>query len=150
MKIDIICIGKLKEDYLRAAEAEYTKRLTPYIRLGVRELTESTIEKEAVGICKILENSAGPQSRKIALDIKGKVMSSEGFAGILNNFAIDGNPHVIFIIGGPNGLCDDILRKCHIRLSLSAMTFTHQIARILLLEQIYRAYRIINNEPYHK
>jgi len=149
MKIDIICVGKLKEDYLRAAATEYLKRLTPYARVNVRELPEGTIAKEAADICKILE-TAGPQSRKIALAIDGTAVSSQKFAHQLENFAINGASHFIFVIGGAEGLGDSVLAACHMRLSLSAMTFTHQMARVLLLEQIYRAYRIINNEPYHK
>jgi len=149
MKIDIVCVGKLKEDYLRAAAAEYLKRLTPYARVNIRELPESTIAKEAADICKILE-TASPQSRKIALAIDGAAVSSQKFAHQLEKFAIDGISHFIFVIGGAEGLDDSVLAACHMRLSLSAMTFTHQMARVLLLEQIYRAHRIINNEPYHK
>jgi len=149
MKIDIVCVGKLKEVYLRDAAAEYLKRLTPYARLNVRELPESTVAKEAEAICKFL-STGGAQTRKIALAIEGKPLSSQQFADSLQNFTTNGISHFIFVIGGAEGLDDSVLRQCHSAISLSAMTFTHQMARVLLLEQIYRAFRIINNEPYHK
>jgi len=148
MKIDIICIGKLKEDYLRAAQAEYLKRLTPYARLAVFELPESDINKEGAAINKMLESM--PAAYKIALAIDGKSLASTEFADQIANLGIGGTPHCAFVIGGSVGLADDVLRMCQTRLSLSKMTFTHQIARVLLLEQIYRAFKIINNEPYHK
>jgi len=148
VKIDIICVGKLKEEYLRAAEREYTKRLTPYVRLSLYELAEDTLPKEAAKITKLLD--ANPSAYKIALAIGGKTMPSVDFAEKLETLAVNSIPHIAFVIGGSDGLTDEVLRVCHMQLSLSAMTFTHQIARILLLEQIYRAYKIINNEPYHK
>ena len=148
MKIDIACVGKLKEDYLRAACAEYLKRLAPYARLDIRETQDGTIDKEAADLIKIL--AARPAAHKIALAIDGKATTSHGFAKTLENLAISGTSHIVFVIGGSNGFGDEVLRMCHARLSLSPLTFTHQMARVLLLEQIYRAYRIINNEPYHK
>ncbi|MDR2183731.1 MAG: 23S rRNA (pseudouridine(1915)-N(3))-methyltransferase RlmH [Clostridiales bacterium] len=140
MKIDIVCIGKLREDYLRAAQAEYLKRLGPYARLTVIEAAdEKAMERAMVG-------GAFP----IALAIDGKALSSDAFAGILQNMAINGTPHIAFAIGGAEGLSARILGMCRMRLSLSAMTFPHQLARIILLEQIYRAFMIMNNQPYHK
>lgn len=146
MKIDIICVGKLKEDYLTAAQKEYLKRLTPYGRFTVHEVSEGTLEKEAAALEKILPSGA----YKIAMAIKGASLSSERFAEKLRMLAVDGMPHAAFIIGGSDGLDERILKICDAHISLSAMTFTHQIARILLLEQVYRAFRIINNQPYHK
>lgn len=148
MKIDMICVGKLKEGYLRAAEAEYRKRLTPYVKLAVYETPESDISKECAGITKLL--AARPNSYKAALAIEGRALTSPAFAKTLENLAINGTSNIVFIIGGPTGLAGEVLHACHARISLSAMTFTHQFARVLLLEQIYRAYTIINNTPYHK
>jgi 23S rRNA (pseudouridine1915-N3)-methyltransferase len=146
-KISIICIGSLKEDYLRAAQAEFLKRLTPYGKLNIIELREeNSIQKEAGHIQKALN----PASYKIALSVDGKAQSSEQFAQNLGNLATDGHSHLEFIIGGSLGLDPAILKLCQITLSLSNMTFTHQFARIILLEQIYRACRILNNQPYHK
>ena len=140
MRIDIVCIGKLKEDYLRAAQAEYLKRLGPYARLTVIEVADEKAME------RVLTNGAFP----IALAIDGKTLTSEDFAKSIQNMAIDGTSHIAFVIGGAEGLSARILGLCRASLSLSAMTFPHQLARIIFLEQIYRAFRIINNEPYHK
>jgi len=148
VKIDIICIGKLKEDYLRAAQAEYLKRLVPYAQIVVHELPESDLDKEGARISKMLLLMRN--AYKIALAIGGKALSSLEFAESINNLGIGGTSHLVFVIGGSDGLADGVLRECNSRLSLSNMTFTHQIARVLLLEQIYRAFKINNNEPYHK
>ena len=146
MKIDIVCVGKLKEGYLVSAQKEYLKRLTPYGRFTVHEVSEGTLEKEA----SYLEKFLPPLAYKISLAINGKSLSSENFAEKLRMLAVDGMSHVVFAIGGSEGLDARIINLCDTSISLSAMTFTHQIARILLLEQVYRAFRIINNQPYHK
>jgi len=148
MKIDIICIGKLKEDYLRAAQAEYLKRLVPYAQIAIHELPESDMDKEGTKISKVLPHMRN--THKVALAIGGKALSSVEFAENINNLGIGGMSHLVFVIGGSDGLSDSVLHECNGRLSLSNMTFTHQIARVLLLEQIYRAFKINNNEPYHK
>jgi len=140
MRINIICIGKLREDYLRAAQAEYSKRLGPYARLTIIETADE----------KAMEKALGGGAYAIALAIDGKALTSEGLAQKLRDMALDSTPHIAFVIGGAEGLSARILGLCPMRLSLSAMTFPHQLARIILLEQVYRAFRIINNEPYHK
>ncbi|MCL2377209.1 MAG: 23S rRNA (pseudouridine(1915)-N(3))-methyltransferase RlmH [Defluviitaleaceae bacterium] len=140
MRIEIICIGKLKEDYLRAAQTEYLKRLGPYARLSVIEVAEE----------KAMEKAMASGAHAIALAIDGKALTSEGLAQKLENMGIDGISHIAFIIGGAEGLSHRILGLCRAKLSLSAMTMTHQMARVFLLEQIYRSFKIINNEPYHK
>ena len=140
MKIDIVCIGKLREDYLRAAQAEYLKRLGPYARLTVIEASDE----------KAMEKALAGGAYPIALAVNGKALTSEDMANMLKNMAVEGTPHIAFVIGGAEGLSARILGLCRMRLSLSAMTFPHQLARIILLEQVYRAFRIINNEPYHK
>ncbi|MDR2168304.1 MAG: 23S rRNA (pseudouridine(1915)-N(3))-methyltransferase RlmH [Clostridiales bacterium] len=146
-KITIICVGSLKEDYLRGAQAEFLKRLGPYGRLTVLELpAENCPQKEGAKILKALASN----SYKIALSLDGQAPNSEKFAKTLRNLAINGHSHLEFIIGGSLGLDPRISNICSFSLSLSGLTFTHQLARIILLEQIYRACRILNNQPYHK
>ena len=139
-KLDIICVGILKEEYLRAAQAEYIKRLTPYGKLSIIEVSDDA---------KIIKHLQ-PAANKIALEIGGSAPSSEGFAAMLGSFAVSGHSHLQFIVGGADGLPAAISAATAHHLSLSNMTFTHQMARILLLEQVYRVCRILNNQPYHK
>jgi 23S rRNA (pseudouridine1915-N3)-methyltransferase len=139
-KISIICVGGLKEAYLRDAQEEFLKRLSPYGKLAVLEVKD---EGKIAGRWAF-------GSYKIALSVDGARFSSEELASHLGKLAVDGHSHLEFIIGGSEGLPAEILKSCHLRLSLSPMTFTHQMARIILLEQLYRACRILNNEPYHK
>ena len=148
--IDIVCIGSLKEAYLRDACAEYTKRLSTYARLSVIELKEArSPEEEGVAILDVL---GGPAAGAfiISLDIKGKKASSEEFAERIEKLGVDGQSHIAFIIGGSTGLSDTVLASSDLRLSFSDMTFPHQLMRVILLEQIYRAFRIMRGEPYHK
>jgi len=146
-KITLVCVGGLKEDYLRSAQAEFVKRLTPYGKLNIIEVAgDDNPTKEAGRILQKLSQA----SYKIAMTIGGKAPSSEGFAEDIGKLATHGHSHLEFIIGGSVGLSNDVLEVCNLRLSLSNMTFTHQMSRIILLEQIYRACRILNNEPYHK
>ena len=148
--IDIICVGTLKESYLREAGLEYIKRLTPYARLSIFEVKEArTPDEEGAAIRTILDGSAAGATI-IALDIKGKKMSSEDFAEKIKTLGVDGQSHLAFVIGGSTGLSDTVLGAADMRLSFSDMTFPHQLMRIILLEQIYRAFRIMRGEPYHK
>ena len=147
MNINIIAVGKLKEDYLRGAQKEYSKRLSRFCRLKIIEVDEEgSLEKEAAGIRKALPAGA----HVIALAIEGKKYDSVGFARCLENLMIGGKSSITFIIGGSDGLDKSILSEADTLLSMSDMTFPHQLARIILLEQIYRAFKIINNETYHK
>ena len=159
MNITVICIGKLKESYWREAVQEYGKRLNKYCTLLIDELKEERLPdraslsdeeavKEAEGQSIIKRIKAG--SYVIALDGKGKVLSSEGFAGSLSQLALSGKSDLTFIIGGSLGLSQDVLSRADLRLSFSAMTFPHQMMRVILLEQIYRAFKINRNEVYHK
>ena len=144
MNIRIIAVGKLKEDYLRDAQKEYSKRLSRFCKLNIVEADEDfTLEKEADRIRKALTAN----SHVIALAIEGKKYDSVGFARYLENLMISGKSHISFIIGGSDGLDESILTEADNLLSMSDMTFPHQLARIILLEQIYRAFKIINNEP---
>lgn len=147
MKIELICVGTLKEKYWKAAVEEYKKRLTAYGNLSIVEIKEApSPEREGASILlKIKERSF-----VIALDIRGKSMSSEAFASYMSHLALHGKSHITFIIGGSNGLSGDVLKRADLRLSFSEMTYPHQLMRVILLEQIYRSYKINNNEIYHK
>ncbi|MCD8089385.1 MAG: 23S rRNA (pseudouridine(1915)-N(3))-methyltransferase RlmH [Clostridiales bacterium] len=158
MKITILCVGKIKESFYREAIKEYSKRLSRYVNL---EITEVPDEKAPEGlsqteISKIKEKEGERLLSKlkdglaVPLAIGGKSFSSEEFADFIREKSITGASHITFIIGGSLGLSEAVLKKGDILLSFSKMTFPHQLMRVILSEQIYRAYRIINNEPYHK
>ena len=140
-KIDLLCVGSIKRsDLYFVAQDEYKKRLIPYGKLTIMELDdENKLQKQMV-----------QAAYKIAMTIDGNAYSSETFAQNLEKIGIMGNSHIQFIIGGADGLSDQTIALCNAKISLSKMTFTHHMARILLLEQIYRSVRLINNEPYHK
>lgn len=159
MKITLLTVGKIKEKYLKDAIAEYSKRLSKYCKLEVIEVADEktpdnaseTVEeiirtKEAERILKYVKKDA----YIITLEIQGKELSSEEFAEKIERLGIQGISHVIFIIGGSIGLGEEVLQKSDFALSFSRMTFPHQLMRVILLEQIYRSYRIINGSPYHK
>ena len=159
MKIDIICVGKIKEEYFRGGVAEYLKRLKRYATVSIIEVAdEPTPDGASAAIEEQIKAKEGekilariaPSAYKIALAIDGKGLSSEDFAQRLEALGVNGVSHIQFIIGGSLGLSESVLNAADIRLSFSAMTFPHQLMRVILLEQIYRAYRIINHEPYHK
>ena len=159
MKISLITVGKIKEKYLKDAIAEYSKRLSRYCKLEIIEVTDEktpdhareSVEdairsKEAERIQKYIKEDA----YIITLEIGGKQLTSEELAEKIDKLGIQGVSHIIFIIGGSIGLGREVLSKSDYALSFSKMTFPHQLMRVILLEQIYRSYRIINGEPYHK
>ena len=147
MNITVLCAGKLKEKYLRDAAAEYEKRLSRYCRLKITEVEDGPdMAAEAARMLKRLDLS----SYIITLEIDAKELTSEEFAGKLEGLGVSGISDITFVIGGPEGLDGSIIKKAREHLSFSRMTFTHQMMRVILLEQIYRSYRIINGEPYHK
>lgn len=159
MNISIICVGRVKEKYLRQGMDEYMKRLTSYAKVEIMEvpdekapenLSENEMEqiKEREG--KRILAKIAPDAYVIALAIEGKQKSSEQLAESLDKLATYGNSKISFIIGGSLGLSDEILTRANEQLSFSQMTFPHQLMRLILLEQIYRAFRIIKGEPYHK
>ena len=159
MKIDILAVGRTKEKYYRDAAADYEKRLSRYAKVTVTEVKdEKTIEGASIRENDIVKQTEAQRLLRyvddsavlIALCIEGKQYSSEAFAEMLTSFENRGESHLQFVIGGSLGLDDVIKEKASVRLSFSEMTFPHQLARVVLLEQIYRAYRIKNNEPYHK
>ncbi|MEG0014877.1 MAG: 23S rRNA (pseudouridine(1915)-N(3))-methyltransferase RlmH [Cellulosilyticaceae bacterium] len=159
MKIDIICVGKLKEKYLVAAMSEYSKRLTRYCKMNIIELTDektpdNASEKEELQIKDKEGEKILAQVKEgayvVALALDGKMISSEELASFMSERALRGDSHMVFIIGGSLGLSEAVLARANYKLCFSRMTFPHQLFRVMLLEQVYRAYRINNNEPYHK
>lgn len=155
--INLITIGRLKEDYWRKASAEYEKRLGAFCKIKIIELEESKLpENPSIKEINIaLENESKAILKNISgciisLCIEGEQFSSEKFAEKIDALGIDGNSTLNFIIGSSHGLSDNLKEKSKIKISMSKMTFPHQMARILLLEQIYRAFMIINNNKYHK
>ncbi len=159
MKITLICVGKLKEKYLVQGVDEYVKRLSRYCSLEIIELMdektpdhggealeEQIKRKEGERILKVLKEDA----YCIALAIEGNMLSSEELADRIDRLGVNGTSHICFIIGGSLGLSDEVLKRADYLLSFSRMTFPHQLMRMILLEQVYRSYRIMNNQPYHK
>ena len=159
MKITIISVGKIKEKYFVDAINEYSKRLSKYCKLNIVEVkdektkenasvTEEDIVKETEGK-RILEKISD-SSKVIALAIEGVEYDSVELAKQLGSYRLSGTSDLTFIIGGSLGLHKSVLDRADLKLSFSKMTFPHQMMRVILLEQIYRSFRIINNEPYHK
>ena len=159
MNIDIICVGRLKEKYWTDAVNEYAKRLGRYVNLKIIELAdekapenltqtqkEQTLKKEGE---RILKSITYP-SLVICLEIEGKELSSEELASFISHNMTKGVSRMVFIIGGSLGLDKEVIKKAGFHLSFSKMTFPHQLMRVILLEQIYRAEKINSNEPYHK
>lgn len=159
MKITLITVGKIKEKYLKDAIDEYSKRLSKYCKLEIIEVTDEKTpdhasdivedairSKEAERILKHIREDA----YVITLEINGKQLSSEELADKVDKLGVQGVSHITFIIGGSIGLGKEVLEKSDFALSFSKMTFPHQLMRVVLLEQVYRSYRIINGEPYHK
>lgn len=159
LKITIVAVGKIKEKYLKMGIDEFSKRLSRYSKLEIIEISdekapENLSEKE-IGMVKSIEgkkiiSKLKPDSTIITLAIDGKKMSSEKFAKTIENLSIAGKSHITFVIGGSLGLSEEVISLADIKLSFSDMTFPHQLMRLILVEQIYRAFRINANEPYHK
>lgn len=159
MNIDIAAVGKIKEKYLAEGIMEYSKRLGRYCSLRILEVedektpeTMSDREKEEVKRKEgeRLLSRIPDQALVIALAIDGKQLSSEELSERISDLMVKGTSHIVFVIGGSLGLSDEVLARSQMKLSFSRMTFPHQLMRLILLEQIYRAFRIIKNEPYHK
>jgi 23S rRNA (pseudouridine1915-N3)-methyltransferase len=159
MQIRIIAVGKNKEKFIQEGIAEYDKRLRPYAKVQIVEVTDEkrpgsaspgtesvAIEKEGERVLAAIPED----SFVIALDVKGRSWSSEELAVSFREWELSGQNQLVFIIGGDLGISPAIHARSQLRLSLSPMTFTHPMARLLLVEQIYRAFRIIRGEPYHK
>ena len=161
MKITILAVGKIKERYFTDAVKEYAKRLTRYCTLKIEEVPdeatpdragqaqkEAILQKEAERLARILDRY--PDAYVIALAIDGASYDSVSFSSYLSDLQVKGNSHLLFVIGGSLGLSRDILGRAPGKVSFSRMTFPHQLMRVILLEQIYRAMRIARGEPYHK
>lgn len=159
MKITVITVGKIKEKYLEDAIAEYSKRLSRYCKLEIiqvadektpdraSEVVETQIkDKEGERILSHIKDTA----YVVALAIEGKMISSEELAELIDGLGVRGESHIQFVIGGSLGLSKKVLERADYKLSFSRMTFPHQLMRVILLEQVYRSYRIITGEPYHK
>ena len=159
MNIKILCVGKIKEKFYRDAISEYSKRLSKYCSLEIVEVNdEKTSENSTENEINIIKDKEGERILKhikdkdyaIALAIQGKQQDSVAFSKYIENLGITGNSSICFIIGGSLGLSNAVMKRCNNSISFSKMTFPHQLMRVILLEQIYRAMRIMNNEPYHK
>lgn len=159
MKITVITVGKIKEKYLRDAIAEYSKRLSKYCKLEILEVAdektpdrasevveEGIRQKEGERILRLIREDA----YVITLEIGGKMLDSVEFSQKIESLGVQGKSHICFVIGGSIGLGKEVLKRSDYGLSFSKMTFPHQLMRVILLEQIYRGYRIMANEPYHK
>lgn len=159
MKITLITVGKIKEKYLKDAIAEYSKRLSRYCKLEIVEVAdEKTPDNAGDTVEDAIRDKEGERIQKyikedayvITLEIGGKMLTSEELSEKIEKLGVQGTSHIIFIIGGSIGLGKEVLRRSDYALSFSKMTFPHQLMRVILLEQIYRSYRIMNHEPYHK
>lgn len=158
MKITLACVGKIKEKYLTAGIDEFTKRLTPFCKLEVVSINEermpdnpSDAEKQQV-LARETQRLMGvipENSYVILLDVIGRQLSSPELAAKMDALALEGKSHLTFVIGGAFGYTDELRRRADFALSFSKMTFTHQMIRLLLVEQIYRAFKISRGEKYH-
>ena len=158
MRIKIYCIGKIKEQYLKDGINEYLKRISAYSNVEIVEVIDSKVRdnpntsdiekaknEEGERVLKLLKNDY-----LIGLDLNKKEPTSEEFASFLQAKLVEGGSNVSFVIGGSYGLSDALKNRCDATISLSKLTFLHQMTRLILLEQIYRAFKILNNETYHK
>ena len=158
MKIKLFCIGKIKEQYLKDGINEYIKRISPYSSIEIIEVQDSKVKdnpndfditkaknEEGERVLKLLKNDY-----LIGLDLNKKEFTSEEFASYIEQKFVEGGSSISFVIGGSYGLSENLKKRCNSSISLSKMTFLHQMTRLVLLEQIYRAFKILNNETYHK
>lgn len=159
MKITLITVGKIKEKYLKDAIAEYSKRLSKYCKLEIIEVAdEKTPDNASEVVEEAIRQKEGERILKhikddayvITLEIGGKMLDSVELSKKIENLGIQGTSHIVFVIGGSIGLGKDVCERSNYALSFSKMTFPHQLMRVILLEQVYRSYRIMAGEPYHK
>lgn len=143
LNISIICCGTLKEPYLRDAVKEYEKRLSAFCKLSIKEIKDDSLNALYPAVSSF-------KGYKIALCVEGNMISSEELAQRIDNLAVGGTSDIALIIGGSDGISEEIKKMCDYRLSFSKMTFPHQLMRVILLEQVYRAFTIINHRQYHK
>ena len=158
LNINIVCVGKIKENYLKDAISEYSKRLSKFCNLNIIELQDEKLPNKLNNSiiteiknkeCFKMIQSIKKDSYIICLDLKGKEFSSEDFSKKIENIALNFNSSITFVIGGPLGLNEEILSLASEKICFSKMTFPHQLIRVFLLEQLFRAFKISNNETYH-
>lgn len=158
LSINIVCVGKIKENYLKDAIDEYSKRLSKYCNLNIFEVIDeklpnkinpSIINEVKHKECNRILEHIKKDSYIIVLDLKGKEVSSEDFSKKIDDIALNFNSSITFVIGGTLGLTDDVLNVSNEKLCFSKMTFPHQLIRVFLLEQLFRAFKISKNETYH-
>ncbi len=156
LKIKIIALGKIKEKYIKIGVDEFLKRLTPYAAINVVEISPIEIKDDAL-VDKILEQEGEkvlanikPTDFVITMEIKGKEYSSEEFAKKIEELTNSGTQEIVFVIGSSNGIGKNVSQRANLKMSMSKMTFLHEFARLILTEQIYRAFKIIKGETYHK
>jgi 23S rRNA (pseudouridine1915-N3)-methyltransferase len=159
LNIQIVAVGKIKESYLTAGIAEYMKRLTPYAKVKIVEVPDeraaenlSAAEEEKVRQAEgaRLLSCLKPDTYVIALAIDGKLVTSEEIASQLERLGVQGKSQVAFVIGGSLGMADEVLNRVDLRISFGRVTYPHQLMRLILVEQVYRAFKIMRGEPYHK
>ena len=158
MNITLICVGKIKESFYREAVAEYAKRLSAYCSFRIIEAEDEPDTGNSQSAAEKVRDTEGDRILKhidpgmyvITLEIKGKKYDSEKFAGMLSDLFVSGKSDIAFVIGGSLGLPEKVSKRADMKLSFSDMTFPHQLMRVILSEQIYRAFRIMRGEPYHK
>jgi 23S rRNA (pseudouridine1915-N3)-methyltransferase len=159
MKITVLCVGKVKEKFYRDAIDEFSKRLSRYCKMEILEVADEKTQEQASEVeIRLVKEKEGERLLKnikedayvITLCIDGKQLDSEELSAKMEKLGVQGVSHIYFVIGGSLGLADEVIKRADFKLSFSKMTFPHQLMRVILLEQIYRGYRIMNNEPYHK
>lgn len=159
MRVTILCVGKVKEKFYRDAIDEFRKRLSRYCKLEIVEVADEKTPEQASDVeVRQIKDKEGERLLKnikddayvITLCIDGTQLDSEELSEKVEKLGIQGTSHICFVIGGSLGLADEVIRRADYKLSFSKMTFPHQLMRVILLEQVYRAYRIMNHEPYHK
>lgn len=159
LNINILCVGKIKENYLKEAIAEYSKRLSKYCNLNIIEVADEKLpEKLGESLEKDIKNKEGKSMLSkmpkdtylICLDLKGKELTSEDFSKKIENISVNYNSSITFVIGGTLGIADEILNLSKEKVCFSKMTFPHQLIRVFLLEQIFRAFKISKGETYHR
>lgn len=159
MKITILCVGKVKEKFYREAVSEFEKRLSRYAKVEIIEVADEKTQEDATEHeMSVIKRKEGERLLKyiredgyvICLAIDGTMLDSVALSGKIEKLGIEGSSHIYFVIGGSLGLSDEVLQRADEKLSFSKMTFPHQLMRVILLEQIYRSFRIMNHEPYHK
>lgn len=150
--IKVICVGKIKEKYLQGAINDYLKRLSKYTKMEIIEIEDQNDKSSEIILLKekeLIDKYISDKDYLVCLDIDGNELSSTELASKIDKWLID-KPNITFIIGGSYGIHKDLKEKCHFKLSFSRLTFPHQLFRLILIEQIYRSFKIIKNETYHK